>query len=462
MRASNLSSDDGDRMDARKSDGEAAKDKPSGCCASTKSCMKNQFKSLTRSTKKAIKSPSILLPTLLSFSILTAAGLFAVIHSSHQYHSTQSWALLEQSRELAHNLDDLLCKALLPLFTLKEMAGQFDEFRELHSQILEHESYINEEGRSFRNVTEMCTDDQVWELYSRAATSIEEGSKMGSVLFNVQLQPAGTVCLNHPRNTTYADGMEMDHTKAIGLDRIHDLYQSTSARNSILKKEIGSTGPIVLVQDTEFHEGKHEPHETLIFWTPIYYEGYDLETQDGVMYEDFWGFAGVLLDWDEIVRQIGLYEFYADRGMRFALLEVGEDEVVASSDEPALTREEAEQVLQLQCREGWELLVQTPPAKAGDPSWVVWGSILVVLASFVVSLMFMLVLVRKKDHDELLCRIIPHHIVRRLHAGETVIEKYDVATICFIDIVSFTTMSGRMKAHEVMEMLQILFREFDR
>lgn len=37
-----------------------------------------------------------------------------------------------------------------------------------------------------------------------------------------------------------------------------------------------------------------------------------------------------------------------------------------------------------------------------------------------------------------------------------------MATICYIDIVSFTTMSGHMKANEVMEMLSTLFQEFDR
>ena len=37
-----------------------------------------------------------------------------------------------------------------------------------------------------------------------------------------------------------------------------------------------------------------------------------------------------------------------------------------------------------------------------------------------------------------------------------------MATICYIDIVSFTTMSGHMKAYEVMEMLSILFQEFDK
>ncbi|KAL7552707.1 hypothetical protein ACHAWF_015941 [Thalassiosira exigua] len=74
----------------------------------------------------------------------------------------------------------------------------------------------------------------------------------------------------------------------------------------------------------------------------------------------------------------------------------------------------------------------------------------------------MTILVKKADHEELLCRCIPRSIVRRLHRGETVVERYNDATMCFIDIVSFTSMSGRMEAHEVMEMLEVLFREFDK
>ncbi|KAL7537011.1 hypothetical protein ACHAXR_008133 [Thalassiosira sp. AJA248-18] len=437
-----------------------------------------RYQSLSRSIKKASKHPySIVLPTILTFAILTTAGLFAIIHSSQQYHEGQSLALLEESRELAYELDDLLSQSLLPLFTLKEMAGQFDEFQGLQTDIVESSrTYLNEGGRSFRNVTEICTNPEVMELYDRAAESIVQSSKMGKILLNVQLQPAGTICLNHPHFTTYPNGHTMDHTKAIGLDRIHDKYQRDTARASIGNEDsVAAGGPIVLVQDTD-HETN--PHETLLYFTPIFMKGFELVTldDDGERFEDFWGFAEVLLDWHEILKQIKLHEFFEERNMRFALVEVvtmegeggddkvTEDKVVESSNsDPPLTRDTArEEVLPLQARENWELLVDTPPPNVNDPAWAIWGSVLVILGSFLVSLALMVVLVSRKDHEELLCRCIPHNIVRRLHAGETVIEKYDNATICLIDIVSFTTMSGRMKAHEVMEMLQILFREFDR
>jgi hypothetical protein len=270
------------------------------------------------------------------------------------------------------------------------------------------------------------------------------------------LYTAGTVCLTYPPVTL---NPVMDHTEAISLDRIHDIYQSTSARLSIETGEIGSTGPIVLVQDTAYEKGQ-ESHESLIFWTPIYDEQFDLVTNDGVVYQDYWGFAGVLLDWYNVMREVGLYEFFEERDMRFALVEVlddGTEKVVEATvdDQPVLTRETAALALPLQARDDWVLLVDVPPPTVGDPAFAIWGSFLVIIASFLLSLALMQILVSRKDHEELLCRCIPRNIVRRLHAGETVIEKYDMATICFIDIVSFTTMSGRMKAHEVMEMLQV-------
>ena len=82
--------------------------------------------------------------------------------------------LLEESRELAYELVDLLSQTLLPLFTVKEMAGQFDELQGLHPDILGEKNYINDNGRTFRNVTEIWTEPGVLELYHRAAESILE------------------------------------------------------------------------------------------------------------------------------------------------------------------------------------------------------------------------------------------------------------------------------------------------
>ena len=160
------------------------------CCKSTQASIVNRYESLVLSTKKASKHPrTIVLPTLLTFAILTGAGLFAIFYSCHQYRNVQSQHLLDESRELAYLLDDLLSKALLPLFTLRELSGQFAEFTQLRSSVDDYPTYYNDEGRAFRNVTSRCAEKEVIDLYWKAAESIVKDSRMGDALLNVQLQP---------------------------------------------------------------------------------------------------------------------------------------------------------------------------------------------------------------------------------------------------------------------------------
>ena len=204
----------------------------------------------------------------------------------------------------------------------------------------------------------------------------------------------------------------MDHTDAIGLDRIHDIYQSNSARESIETSKIGSTGPIILVQDkNQFEEGE-EPHESLILWTPIYdYDDkFDLILDDNTELNNFWGFAGVLLDWHNVVEQIGLYEFFEARNTGFSLIELledGSEKVMEASDSPPLTQETAQYSLPLKT-EDWFMIVDLPPPSV--PTFAIWSSVLVIFASFLLSLALMQILVSRKNHEELLCRCIPPSI----------------------------------------------------
>lgn len=168
-------------------------------------------KSLKLSIAKALKHPrTIVLPTMLTFSILTGAGLFAIFYSCHQYRERQSQQLLDESRDLAYLLDDLLSKALLPLFTLKEMAGQFQEFTDLRQSIDDYDTYYRDGERAFRDVTSVCTKKEFTDLYWKAAESIAKGSRMDDTLLHIQLQPGRLTfpdALSHFRTTysLYAD-----------------------------------------------------------------------------------------------------------------------------------------------------------------------------------------------------------------------------------------------------------------
>jgi adenylate cyclase len=68
-----------------------------------------------------------------------------------------------------------------------------------------------------------------------------------------------------------------------------------------------------------------------------------------------------------------------------------------------------------------------------------------------------------RKSEALLLNILPMQVVRRLHRGEAVIaDRYDDVSILFSDVVGFTHFSSGLPAPRVVEVLNVLFSEFDR
>jgi len=71
--------------------------------------------------------------------------------------------------------------------------------------------------------------------------------------------------------------------------------------------------------------------------------------------------------------------------------------------------------------------------------------------------------VEKEKSEALLLNILPKPIVDRLQLGETVIaDRVSDATILFADLVGFTKLSTRMPPAKLLDMLNVLFTDFDR
>lgn len=127
----------------------------------------------------------------------------------------------------------------------------------------------------------------------------------------------------------------------------------------------------------------------------------------------------------------------------------------------SLTKDNSRAVAIKTFQSGWELVMGYPTYT--PPSWTIWVPIFVIVVAIFSSITVMITLVNKHEHEELLYRMMPRSIVNRLRNGEeNILEKYDEATLCQLDIVSFTTISGQMSASEVMDMLKILYTEFDK
>ena len=107
----------------------------------------------------------------------------------------------------------------------------------------------------------------------------------------------------------------------------------------------------------------------------------------------------------------------------------------------------------------WQMRVGYPDGFAAP--WLKGLTALVVILSVAISLLLMTILVAKKDMKVLLYKMMPPMVVKKLRRGETVVQKYDLATIFFSDIVGFTKMSGEMSPLDVMDMLNDMYSKFD-
>ncbi len=91
-----------------------------------------------------------------------------------------------------------------------------------------------------------------------------------------------------------------------------------------------------------------------------------------------------------------------------------------------------------------------------------YGRIAIVFCTFIMMVLFALMLLERQLHKNLLFRIMPKDAVDKLNRNQTVVEHYNIVTVFFTDIVGFTSMVSEMRPLQVMKMLNELYSEFDK
>lgn len=87
----------------------------------------------------------------------------------------------------------------------------------------------------------------------------------------------------------------------------------------------------------------------------------------------------------------------------------------------------------------------------------------VVIIAILLSLLTASTLVKSQLHRDLTEKMMPKKAIKKLHRGQTVIEKYNLVTILYIDVVGFSSKAGRMMSPtQVMNTLNDLYTELDK
>ena len=412
------------------------------------------------------KNKRILLACIITSAVIIAAGLSAIFifaQNQREYATQEAVASVSEfDRALAGELN----KALLPTYALAEVVEQLDTFTDLPSKISTADSYINN-GKSWRNVTKVCSDPAYVEPYVDISSSIKRGSEMPGILVNIQLAPSGVVCLVYPEinEEDFSHGTTFDSRGARGHDLPNDGQRGYYVRKAIVEGRATIQGPLTLVQ-----EGKEIVREALIARNPIYKAGQNF-TIDGKSFP-FWGFATVLLNWEALKTKLQLDEVLSRHTASYLLTRTDTllnfttnteyEQTVTIAQSGDISRIPSGGNITIPLNSTDNSWVVTICDTHYDQGWVVWACILVILASILAFFLLASVLVAKKDHQDLLYRMMPSDVIDRLQRGEAVIETHLNATIFFSHIIGFSTLSGSMRPSEFMSMLNQIYAEFDR
>ena len=230
----------------------------------------------------------------------------------------------------------------------------------------------------------------------------------------------------------------------------------------------------------------------------------DVLNVHGTDVEGAWGFVVNFLDWTKLKDRSDIYQRFANCKLEFRLSRVSgatvedvDTDLLAQSPNYASLDESNSVVITTESLHGtWENRVGSIDGWEGEFSpphlcmpifrmntfWV-WDSpltitvvdrvslsapwynsavVCVVLGSLLFGLLTASTLVERQLHRNLLYKMMPKRAIAKLRRGQTVLEKFNLVTIFFSDIVGFTSMAGNMRPIQVMKMLNELYTELEK
>lgn len=433
------------------------------------------------------RHPHILLVSLAVAGLVLGAGLCAIEAERESYVRDKMATAEFVARETALYFSNEFKRAFVPLYALREAVQHSGHFHDLAAQIGRYPHLLEAEGvavpgglANVRNVEGICDEEGVlrkWEDLLDASTAEND---LEGLIFRYRLMPKNVACLDYKKGTASADsGMDLsnsDHpywrgvTNDLFVDRWKGLH--VFGPFTVNGMEVFCTHLGIWNKDPNARDWAENGSVSAANILDDFIDVHGTEVEA-------WGFVMNYLNWGEMKKRSQIFQRFRDVGMDFHLARREEDmdpatpgprgdstrpfSHLASSEDSHLLDETNSIVVQSESLHGiWENRVGITGSAGWDPAWY-WPAVgCLIGVAVILGLLCATTLVKAQLHRNLVENMMPKKAIKKLHRDQTVIEKFNLITVFYADVVDFSGTSGTMSPVQIMVMLNDLFSELDR
>ena len=175
--------------------------------------------------------------------------------------------------------------------------------------------------------------------------------------------------------------------------------------------------------------------------------GYEMRIDDEV--RPTYGYVQVFFDWAKLKEQSGIYDRFDEHGVLFKLTRSDKmydaeadaysykEVTIAQSPNGGATllADDSTEIVPVETSNGeWIMHVGYSPESL-RPSWYAGLTAAVVVMSFLFAVVVAIVMVEKVRNRDLLYKMMPPSAVKKLHRGQTVVERFHNVSLFFSFVV---------------------------
>ncbi len=151
------------------------------CLEYITSCCSQHLLSIKRIALTTCRNPTILVPVLLTFSMLCAVGISVTIIMANNYEKHEKDIAIDIALETGSRVSRQLDSAVLPLFTMSQFVKQLPIFHELPRKIGPRGKIFSAPPRADKNETHrdvrgICDEPKLLETFNSIASNVKSKS----------------------------------------------------------------------------------------------------------------------------------------------------------------------------------------------------------------------------------------------------------------------------------------------